>query len=321
MSFSRALLNAKGPMRAVGTIYGGGTIDFYHNKDVSLEINPETIKVAPDGFSTPDERIVDLMPKLSFTPSGQWNANLIALLFPYLNWPQGQLIFDATDRPLLLHCQNAELWSIVAAAVTKMPNLHFGAKKTIVDPVEFTILPGDGTTPSTANAYFSYATTGGIFKSAGFTTQLIKTQHYQLNLAGISGFSSIETQDGFDVVWDVKFKAQYIDGLGTMTMWPTEIGGMIKFKPVSATAANIIAALQIQGSGAAFGRSYSATAAAATIVGDDAITYLTVPSATVKTAGFKFGAETLRNGEVGLLMTRGYNGDGTEKALATLAAS
>lgn len=314
--FNRSLFNAKGPVRAV---YAGA--EFYHNGDAKLDLALETMKVKPDGFATADERPVDLIPKISLTPAGDWTAAIIAALWPHLAGSRvGVSLFTDTDVPLVLHGQNAELWTMKAAAVTKMPDIIFSVNKTLVGSAEFTCLRANAALPTDADAIFTMATTGGTFKRALWRADLIKTQRYTLTLGTKTGFQTIDTEDGITFSPSMSLQSGKADGLGTITMWATEIGGMIKFKPLNPTVANALAAFAVQGAGAALGRSLAGDGVSVQIIGDDGITYLSAPLATIKTAGFVFGEKPLRNGEFGLLLQRDYNSDGSEKALCTLNA-
>ena len=57
-----------------------------------------------------------------------------------------------------------------------------------------------------------------------------------------------------------------------------------------------------------------------TLVGADAVTYLTIPKAALRTAGFRFGATVLKNGELGFYCARNFTA-GVQQALMTLAAT
>jgi hypothetical protein len=94
---------------------------------------------------------------------------------------------------------------------------------------------------------------------------------------------------------------------------------MAKCKPLGPTMAQIDAALDAQGSGAAGGNRLSTNAANLIITGSSSMT-VTLGNAALKTAGYVFGGKPLRNGELGWISTLNINSGGTPaQAALTLA--
>ena len=330
MSINRTAL-VKGPIKAVYTYDDDGATPtpadlqatFYQDKDVTLNIDQKTINIEPDALGKIDERASDVEAKVSIIPEGRWNASLIAALHPYTNFTIGKSIFGhpanpGTDRTLALH-GSADLTTLVNAAVTKCPPLVFSAAKSLFGAVEFTGIRKNDSAWSVANSLLNVTGTG-TFADAGFTgPALIKTQPYALTLGAVTGFVAQDCEDGFQFETNLKIKMFQTDRLGTIDGWFQSLEAMVKFKPLTTTLANAMAALLVQDTGAVRGRSLSSNGAQLTIVGDDTVTYLTIPNASLKGAGFRFGSTVLRNGEYAFVANRTFTG-GAANPLYTLAA-
>jgi len=100
------------------------------------------------------------------------------------------------------------------------------------------------------------------------------------------------------------------------------LAARVKLKPAGPTFAQIDAAIKLQGAGAGRGTDLVNAAHQLTITGADDVVYLTIPAAALKTEQDRFGAKTLRNGEIMFEAIRTFDGEtGAQQALYTLAAS
>lgn len=296
-----------------------GSASFFSKDVIKVDLGFETFEVATDGHGKLEERISDFICKASFTPDGRITAAVLAVLHPYTNTTIGTRLFSNTDRPIQFHTKDSDLHTIITGAVTKCPSIKFSAKETLWGPVEYTGLRGNNMDPDDNNSLFTTATNGGTFTDSGFAASGIKTQPYTGAWSGISGLTTIHTENGFQFDVDIKLVAKPIDGHGTFNLYFQSIAAMVKFVPIEATAAELLSALNVQGSGVAIGAAAGASAAF-TITGADSVVYLTIPSAGLKTAGFRYGSLELQNGEMGMFAKRTFSA-GAQVALYTLAAS
>lgn len=292
----------------------------FHTKgDLDVQIIEETINIDTAPYGRIDERVVDAMIKVTGTPDGRWSSNIRDILFPYLNPTIGADIFTASDVPLAFHDQNAHIHTIVAAALTKMPSLTLSPRETMLGDFEFTGIRGTGKDWNDADGLYTVATSGGTLTDTAFTVAAIKTQIYNGVWAAITGFSSaFYTVDGWTIDFDLQTSAIQTDEVGTVKHVLTSVSAMAKCKPLGVTWANIEAALKIQGTGGARGRSLQAAGADLTITGEDASTIIVLKSANIKTAGYRFGNSVVRDGELAWVTTRAFS-TGAPGAIVTMA--
>lgn len=294
---------------------------FFASKSWEAKFVAKQFEIRPQGFSQPDLRDEDRLVEWDVEPDGRWNTAVIAALWPYLNpTPGGSMTGAGTDRPYVAHGADGGLFSVVAAYVKKMPSLRFSVKKSLIGPVGFRGLIGNSMDPSDASAYATYAPTGSTFADSTFALTEIKTQPYTAAWTGITGFTSVVGEEGFDVDFNIKSKEMPIDGVGTADDRIGEVGVLVKVKPYGPTALQILTALRFQGSGNALGSSRQANAAQFQITGADGINYFTMAKGTLVSAGYRFGDDVLRNGECGIAGTINVAA-GVQSAIAVLAAS
>mgnify|MGYP007083432269 FL=1 len=291
----------------------------YTKGDLNVDIIEETIPIETAPYGRIDERAVDAMIKISGTPDGRWSSAIRGILFPYLNPTIGADIFTASDVPLAIHDQNAHLHTVVAAALTKMPSLTLTPRETMLGDFEFTGIRGTGKDWDDADGLYTVATSGGSLTDTAFTVAAIKTQVYSGVWSGITGFSSaFYTVEGWTVDFDLQTTPIQVDEIGTIKQVLSSVSVMARCRPLGVSWANIEAALKIQGTGGARGRSLQAAGADLTITGADASTIIVLKSPNLKSAGYKFGNAIVRDGELAWVGTRSFS-SGVAGAIATMA--
>lgn len=318
MSIARSAL-VVGPAKCVHTPTGGSAATFFTNEPFEVKLQHKRFEVQPQGFTQADQRDEDRTVEFDVTPDGRWNAATIAALWPYLNAVPGRSLPTNTDQPFVAHGADGALLTVLASYVKKMPSLTLSAKKTLIGSVGFRGIVGSDMDPDDADAYFTYAASGGTFTDAGFTLAALKTQPYSAVWGSVAGFGSLVGEEGFQVDFEAQSKEITVDGLGTVGEVLTKVGVMVKCRPVGPTAVQILAALKFSGAGNALGRSHAAGGAAFTITGADGVAYFTSPKMSLVEAGYRFGSDVLRNGEIGFVANLNP-ASGVQGALATLTA-
>ena len=304
-----------GPAKCV---FNGAT--FFTNQSFEPRLLPKTFNVRPLGFSQADKRDEDRMVDFDVIPDGRWSAAMIAALWPYLNATPGASMFGSADVPFIAHGADAALFTALAVAVTKMPGVLFAANKTLIGAAGFRGILGTGAAPDDSNQYLTYAASGGTFADSGFSLSAIKTQLYTAAWGAVSGFTTLYGEEGFSLDFNMGSKEMFVAGFGTIDSRVQTVEAVLKCKPMGPTGAQVLAALKFAGSGNALGSSRQAGSAQLTLTGADGIVYLTMPKATMVEAGYRFGDDVLRNGEIGFAATINVSG-GTQSNLCTLAAS
>lgn len=318
MSILRSAL-VVGPARCVFTPNVGSAATFFTNDAFEVKLNTKRFEIQPQGFTQSDQRDSDRSVEWSLMPDGRWNATVIAALWPYLNSLPGLSMPTNTDKTFVANSADGGLLTVLASYVKKMPNLVLSAKKSMVGSVSFKGIVGSGMNPEDADSYLTYAATGGTLPDTGFSLAAIKTQPYTATWGSVAGFSGFATEDGFDINFDVQSKEIEIDGLGTVGEVIQKVGVMVKCKPVGPTAAQILTALRLSGTGNALGRSHAATGSALTISGADGTVAFTSPKVSLVEAGYRFGNDVLRNGEIGFVANMNP-ASGVQGAIAVLSA-
>jgi len=207
--------------------------------------------------------------------------------------------------------------------------ITFSTQKTLVGAAEFAGILANGAEWNDTSARYTLGT-GAAFADSGWTGPgLIKTQGYKLDWfdAGetptpVDGFSGVRSEDGMTFESDATLEPVAIDDLGIVLYRFVSLAARVKLKPAGPTFAQIDAAIKLQGAGAGRGTDLVNAAHQLTITGADDVVYLTIPAAALKTEQDRFGAKTLRNGEIMFEAIRTFDGEtGAQQALYTLAAS
>jgi len=205
VTFDRTTI-VRGPCRIT---YNSQT--FYSKGGVSLAMSNETFDKESDAHGVIGRAKTDLKITVSFEPVGEIEA--IATLFPYNTILPGVTVYGATDKPLVIVSADAT-YTILNAAITKLPTIKCSANSTAIGSVEFTGLLKIGGDPSLAVDYFT-KTSGAAVQATGFDPAAIITAPYYATLGGSLSFMS---EAGFDISFDVKMNPIKVDGIGTVDM-------------------------------------------------------------------------------------------------------
>jgi hypothetical protein len=312
MAFSRANYTL-GPCRVVR---GAGTV--FTKAGANVRILPVLTPVFIDGYGEVDQRMTDAMVKLTATPEGRWNAATRAFLWPYLNPTLPVKIFGSTDTPTVLHGSDSHLHTIYASAVTKMPSLKLSRKEVAIGDVEITGIRALAKGWADPLSLYTAATSGGTFTDSALVLSDIKVQPYSGVWGSKSGYTSIQTEEGWTVDFETDINFREIEEVGTVDAFLRSVKVMAKCTPLAVSWADIEAAILVQNTGGAMGRSLAAGGADLVITGLDGSTIVTIKNANMVEAGYRFGSDVLRDGEVGFVGTRTF-ASGVAAALATLA--
>ena len=320
MSITRSAL-VVGPARCIFTPNSGSAATFFTNDAFEVKLNTKRFEIQPQGFTQSDQRDEDRTVEFDVTPDGRWNSTIIAALWPYLNSLPGLSMPTNTDKTFIAHGADGGLLTVIASYLKKMPNVTLSAKKSMIGSAGFKGIVGSDMDPEDASSYLTYAASGGTIVDTAFSLAAIKTQPYSAAWGSVAGFESFYAEDGFEISFDMQSKEIQVDGLGTVNEVLQKVGVMVKCKPVGPTAAQILTALRFQGATNSLGRSHAAGGAALTITGGlDSVNIFTSPKMSLVEAGYRFGNDVLRNGEVGFVANMNP-ASGVQGAIATLAAA
>lgn len=138
------------------------------------------------------------------------------------------------------------------AAITKMPSINAKSTETLWGDVEFEAFVKNGADRTTANSVMTIDTAS--FADSGFAPADIITQPYQLTW-GSSPWSGFYTKNGVTIDTSMTLAAVEDDASGILSRRITKLSFTAKAQPLGIGLSDLIAALNIDGSGAARGRS------------------------------------------------------------------
>lgn len=305
MSIARATL-AGGPAH----INFNG-VDIHLLDDSTLEIAPTFQDSDSSMYGVVDETQEDMIVKATGTPLEYAN---LSVLFPYLSPTVGQRIFGDADVPLAYKSNNGDLFTLKAAALTKMPSLYLGVDKPLLGPAEWSGVIANSGNPEDASSYYTTAV-AQAYTPVAVTKANIKRQRYTAAWSGITGFTSFQAQEGWNIDFELKLEPVPIQA-NTKDMKILGLRVMAKCKPQGPSIANIDAALKAQGASSPSGRRIGAGAADLVITGSGVS--VTLKNAALKTGSFIFGGKPLRNGEYAWVSTIDVS-TGTPSAVAVIA--
>ncbi len=265
--------------------FGGQS--FYSKGDVTLNFKPKLFAVSTAHFGEVDKRVSDREYEVSFEPDGRFTTALAAVLWPYAATLNGASIYGGTDRPLIIWSRDGQKLTLVNAAITGMPNMHFGAAKTIQGAIKFTGLLANNTDPSNAAAYYTLTSTT-YPGDAGWLASDVKSQAYT-SAWGTAPWDAFFTEAGWDISFALNLKPQMVDGLGTVDMTLQGLAVTAKCIPVGPAVADILAKMA---PAVALGNSIAALASHLLISGTGV--YAKIYNAGMTESGFVYGAEKKR---------------------------
>lgn len=337
MSLSRTAL-VRGP--ALGSFRGS---KFFTKEDFNIALHKDTINIDTSAHGKVDERNIEDYGEMSITTEGRFDANFInAFYSPYANMILGTSLVgftatflgttptitatnSVTDEPVVFNSADKQIHQLVAACLTKLPDLFLSAKKTMIGSATFRGVRGNALGWADANSIYNFAATGGSIADSTFTPAGIIVQPYTGVWGTVPGFTSFDTQEGWTINFNLKTKTIEIDSQGVCDVTFDGIDIMAKCTPVGPTAQNILDAAKIQGTGIKRGQSMQDDGSGGVtpdlvITGLDGTTVITLSACQLKTAGYGFGATRLRAGEVGFIATRKFSA-GAQQPLFSMAVA
>jgi len=153
MSQINRLTVSRGP--ALVTFRGGS---FLSAGDMVVELKHDSFAVPSDAYGKLDDVQLGVKASLKFKPVGEFEH--LAVLWPYASTVPGTTIFGTdADYPLVIKPldDTQDMVTFHAAGVSKMPDLNFTAKETLMGDVEFQMIGQNDTLTTAANRLFTFA--------------------------------------------------------------------------------------------------------------------------------------------------------------------
>jgi hypothetical protein len=333
MGLTRSLI-VKGPAKLVYN-----SITYYTPDDISLQIDDGAVDVM-SSFHGPavDRLIINPKVTVSFTPHAVVSAgpaavsrvNSMTALIPsiFTNGFYGTQYLGSGGSELTLQIwsSNGELVTINNAIITSPPSLTFSADKPIFGQCTIT---GICKTTSAdinlglANSLLDVAEAQADAGLAFLGVPSYLQRRYKGALGAQTGFTEIWPEGGWTVSFNPQWRERQIQGLTV----DFELVGMeivASCVPTGPTMSQIINLLGIGGdNGASWAQGSLQTAQQAThsrtiVDPSDSSVPVTLNKPVIRSPGFRFGHENLRNGELQFVSTKRFTA-GVAGALAVFA--
>ena len=286
-------------LRGPGSVtYGGQT--FYDADGITAEWETATGEI-PSSVSGPIGTMkTDQTGKVTFTPCGQMNASLLAILFPaaYQNPTIGASACGATDRPLLVHSLAGTKVTFLNAILAKMPEIRLSPIKTSFGAAEFSAALAKGKAPGDTGALFTTASGATYNLGNPDPTGIVGVQY-----AATYGELEIEdTAEGWTVTPEITLEPVVTDLLGTIDWTIASVGCTATCTPLGLSEDDILGALPVKA-----GRG-------SLLVGDEDLVItgeggleVKLHNATLMRGPLQWGNTTLRAGEIMFQAHRSFN--------------
>lgn len=179
----------------------------------------------------------------------------LSTLFPsaLLNFQHGARLFGTSDLPFVLLARNGDKLTIHNVRLTGIANLKLAANQQIfAADARFTALIKNNTAPTSASAYYTLET-GQTYTEGDFPQSNFKSLAWTGAWGSRTGFTSVYTQDGWSVNWEISMQDDVVDGIGPVDMFTDSCWLSAGCIPVGPTLAQIEANQDFQGANADVG--------------------------------------------------------------------
>ena len=256
--------------------------------------------------------------ELTFTPSGQWSAGHIGVLWPYTNPTRGTSVFGAADKNVVIQTLAGQQITLKAGAVTQMPELNLSASGPVIGQVTMQAVGTDDTAWSDAAKRAAVAAVA--FFDTSFDPADIKVCHYDIAWGAASPWDAIETEDGVRIQFNINFPERRTDRAGILDKYIDSVDVQARFIPVGISESQWLTKMSIQGANVLRGTKLSNTddlVISAALSGG--YPNVTVYDANIVDGSLVFGTP-LRTGEVVLQPIRRFT-MGAAQALFAVTSS
>lgn len=271
----------------------------YFEGDVTLTPNPVYRAVENSLTESEDGTLVDMTWTISGVPMAVWSSGVRASLLPtaYTNFTVGgSRIIGASNRAVQIDGADGERYVFHRCALTKMPELFLGLGAPLYGSVEFTAFIKTAAAFTDADAFYTQST-GQTWSQSDFPTshqEALCTAAW----GAVTGWTTVYSEDGFRIAHELGL-ADVKQGNVTVDKRITSYRAAAMFKPQGPTSAQLLSALQTQGTSKGIGTRRSTNAADFVITGSGIS--VTLPSTNLNKGNFTFSAKQNRHGEWGMI--------------------
>jgi len=294
-----------------------GPAKYEYNGEEIASKNGATLTTSLSDYSVEGElsgmvhrRRMHLKAEVSFTPDDQLTQDIIDMLYPFKEAKSGISAFigsSAAANPLKITTMDGRSYELADAALVKMPDLNFAVNKGLFGACTFRARPAFNIAPGAAGSLIVRTETANpAWAHPDFNQEefVIGTPSLTWDTDKIAG----EADDGWSVQFNVKTQDVMAGGrLRDVRFMGCEV--LVKGIPTDSTSDKLITHAAMNTDITASGQS-TRTVAKALVLTFGKLT-LTIPKAAPVSAGFRFGATTIRNGEIGFVSVKDFDAAGT----------
>jgi hypothetical protein len=279
----------------------------YFEGDVTLTPNPVYRAVENSLTDSEDGTLVDMTWTISGVPVAVWNSDYRAALLPatYRNFTVGGgRIIGATNRAVQIDGADGERYVFHRAALTRMPDLFLGLGSPLYSAVEYTAFIKTAAAFTDADAFYTQST-GQTWSQADFPNahqEALCTAAW----GAVTGWTTVYSEDGFRISHELGL-SDVKQGNVTVDKRITSYRAACLFRPQGPTTAQLLSALQTQGTSKGIGTRLSTNAADFVVTGSGIS--VTVESANLNKGAFQFSNKMNRHGEWGMINALTAPGD------------
>jgi hypothetical protein len=293
--------------------FGGTTIASKSGATLSTSLADYSVEGELSGMV--HRRRMHVKAEVSFTPDDQISTAIIAALYPFRTQVAGKSAFvgsgaggvSTAATPLVIETMDAKKFTLTDAALVKMPDLNFAVNKGLFGSVTYRARPCYGTEPGVDADVLVKKEAGSAWTHPAFANGefISGTPILAWNGTDIAG----EADDGWTVQFNMKTQDVMAGGrLRDIRFMGYEV--LVKGTPTDVTPDALITAAELNTDVLASGESTRtiAKALSLTMGTTPSLLTLSIPLAAPVSAGFRFGATTIRNGEIGFVSVRNFTG-------------
>lgn len=302
--------------------------NFYTEGEITVTFGFETTPVETSVYGKVDERVLNRIVEITFTPVGIWQGggtgftNRVAVLWPYLSnsgYPIGTGIFPTQqigESTVTIWTKAGKQYIFQSGAVTKMPSLTLSSQKIMSGPVTITCIQELATTTDAIQAWsvddsiIDNPSTADAFDLTDFDTSDILFDTYSAAWGSVSGFTALtDTINGFMVDFNMGLEPQTSDNYGIYDWAISSLDVSCTFTPLNTTPEQVINAMKAQGTGAARGMSLNGIQSNATLTISGSASgrpKILVYGAQIKNSTWRFDRTTPNMGPLEFVATRTF---------------
>jgi len=293
---------------------------FYSAGDVRLDLRLRTREARVAELGPLEYWMDDVDLTVTFQPAAAWSAELLAVLYPYGGALPGQSLFAGDDQPLVILSPDGVQLTLQAAALTQMPALRLAGGRPAFGEATFRALTAAGGARSATDAL--YQVTTATWPAPNFDRTQLVAGPVSASWGSTAPWNFLQTVDGFLLEFPLKLREDTLDDVGIADLGVIEVGARAQFVPAGPTAEALLAAAQVQGSGADRGASLFPNAANLVLQGATGGPLVTLAAAAlVDDVPLAWSAQAPRLGRVTLAAQRPLNAGGAQPLFSVGVAS